>query len=183
MIAGGARLIQLRDKQLDDDALRPIARDCLALCRANGVTFVLNDRVALAAELQPDALHIGQHDLSPAEARAAVGDSVCIGISTHNREQFHAALSEPVDYIALGPVFGTTTKENPDPAVGLDMVREAAALLSGDARPLVLIGGITRANLPVLRATAPRALVAIIGAVLQDGAIEQNVRELSIQIR
>lgn len=183
MIAGGARVVQLREKRLDDDSLRPIAVECLALCRAHGVVMVLNDRVALAAELQPDALHIGQEDVSPAEARAAVGAGVRIGVSTHNLEQFRNAVAEPVDYIALGPVFGTTTKENPDPAVGLDVVREAVALLGNDPRPLVLIGGITRANIAAVRSAAPKACIAIIGAVLQDDLVEKNVRELSMLLR
>ena len=104
--------------------------------------FVVNDRADLAA-LMGAALHLGQDDLPPAAARRVTGPKTLIGFSTHNEGQLRAAQSEPVDYLALGPIFGTVSKHNPDPLVGLDKLRRLRPLT---ARPLVAIGGITRGN-------------------------------------
>lgn len=174
---GGARLIQLRAKDLGDAGFSIVATRCLAICREAGATLVINDRARIAAEIGAPALHLGQGDLSPADARRIVGEAQLIGISTHTREQFRAALSQPVDYIALGPVFGTSTKENPDPPPGADLVAEAAQRLENDARPLVLIGGITRENLPRLQRIAPRAIFAVISDVLRAPDIATRVTE------
>lgn len=178
MIEGGARLIQLRDKKTPTAELRRSAEACLALCREAGVLFILNDRVELAAEIGAPGVHIGQGDLAPAAARTTLGDDAVLGLSTHNREQFLRALDEPVDYIAVGPVFGTTTKVNPDPATGLELVEYASRLLEGDHRPLVLIGGITAAHVPGLQLVAPRALLAVVGAIVRGGdSITRSVRD------
>lgn len=176
MLAGGARLIQFRDKSLGDGAFRLAAEKCLALCRwANGL-LIVNDRIDIAASIGAHGVHIGQGDIPPAQARLRLGEDAIIGLSTHTREQFERALSEPVDYIAIGPVFGTTTKENPDPPPGMDLIRDAALRLSDDHRPLVLIGGITRANVASLREVAPRAFLASIGDILRGDQIADNVR-------
>jgi thiamine-phosphate pyrophosphorylase len=114
--------------------------------------------------------------MAPTEARTALGDEAVIGVSTHNLTQLRAALEAPVDYIALGPVFGTSTKQNPEPTVGLAVVEQAVRALEGDYRPLVLIGGITMERLPELRRIAPRAFYAVIGDVLRSPSIEARVR-------
>jgi thiamine-phosphate pyrophosphorylase len=177
MIAGGARLVQLRHKQASDGEFRRLAKECRERCHAGGATFIVNDRAAIAAEVDADGLHLGQGDLSPTEARRLLGEEKVIGLSTHNREQFRAALDEPVDYIAVGPVFATSTKRNADPAVGLELVEEAALELDGDHRPLVLIGGITLENLWMIRAVTTTAFVASIGGVLRAPSITERVRE------
>ncbi|MEO8377813.1 MAG: thiamine phosphate synthase, partial [Candidatus Sumerlaeota bacterium] len=107
MIAGGARIVQLRDKEMTDADFDITARDCQKLCRAAGAIFVVNDRAEIAAAISADGLHLGQDDFSPIAARRIVGNEMVVGTSTHNREQFLRALQEPVDYIAVGPVFGT----------------------------------------------------------------------------
>jgi thiamine-phosphate pyrophosphorylase len=138
----GARLIQLRAKGAADRALLDMARAALAAAHASGARLVLNDRADVARIVGADGLHLGQEDLTPAEARAIVGPSMLIGVSTHGVAQLEAAAA-PADYVAIGPVFATRTKDDPDPVVGLAMVRRARAVVS---RPLVAIGGITRAN-------------------------------------
>ncbi|HMX61818.1 MAG TPA: thiamine phosphate synthase [Candidatus Sumerlaeota bacterium] len=183
MIEGGARIIQLRDKAIDDEGFAQIATKCQALCRAAGVSFVVNDRIEVARAISADVLHLGQDDLPPAEARKIIGEEMLLGISTHNFDQFVRALREPVDYIALGPVFGTTTKQRPDPPPGMDAVREAATIMRDDRRPLVLIGGVTLENLEALQVIAPNAIIAVIGAIVgSPHSIAERVKEFRRRI-
>lgn len=139
----GARLLQLRAKTEGDRRRLALARETLAAARASGALLVVNDRADLARIVGADGLHVGQDDLPAAAARALVGPGVLLGLSTHGLAQLQAAAAEPVDYVAIGPVFPTRTKENPDPVVGLEMVRRARALTS---LPLIAIGGITADN-------------------------------------
>lgn len=183
MIAGGARIIQLRDKTIDDATFLTLATRALALCNAANAILVINDRPHVAAQSAAHALHLGQDDISPRHARRIINQTTWIGISIHNREQLQRAIDEPVDYIALGPVFGTQTKQNPDPPIGLELVRHAADLLHQDPRPLVLIGGITLQNLQSVRDAAPLAIIASIGAILAPGvSIQQRVRQFRQRI-
>ena len=140
MLAGGARLIQLRDKDASARELLDAARTCLPLTQAAGARLIINDRVDVALTSGADGVHLGQEDLSVEEARDILGEDKIIGVSTHSLEQFKAALETSANYIAVGPVFQTKTKENADPVVGLELVRQAKALAD---RPLVAIGGIT----------------------------------------
>jgi thiamine-phosphate pyrophosphorylase len=166
LLEGGAKILQFRHKGfLSRDAfvwLEQIAE----LARSARATLVVNDRVDLARLIEGAALHLGQDDLLPSIARRVVGPDAMVGYSTHNEAQLRAACDEPADYLALGPIFGTATKENPDPAVGLDELRRLRPLSN---RPLVAIGGITRANAPqVLEAGADS--VAVIGDLFpEDG--------------
>jgi thiamine-phosphate diphosphorylase len=140
LLAGDAQLIQLRDKEAGSRELLDAARASLQLTRVAGAKLIINDRVDVAIAADADGVHLGQDDLSVEQARELLGSDKIIGLSTHSLEQFKAALTTSADYIAVGPVYATTTKENPDPVVGLDLVREAAAIRD---RPLVAIGGIT----------------------------------------
>lgn len=140
MLAGGARLIQLRDKDASARELLDAARTCLPITQAAGARLIINDRVDVALTSGADGVHLGQEDLSVEEARDILGEDKIIGVSTHSLEQFKAALETSANYIAVGPVFQTKTKENADPVVGLELVRQAKALAD---RPLVAIGGIT----------------------------------------
>ena len=124
-LAGGVDVLQLRMKDASDDEIVAAAQVCRRACDRHGALFVLNDRPDLAEACGADGVHVGQEDLAPAEARAVVGEGL-VGLSTHSREQVEAAASEPVDYIAVGPVFATPTKPG-RPAVGLELVRFAAA--------------------------------------------------------
>src|SRR6266700_3005826 len=116
--------------------------DTHALC-AFTVELIMNDRADLCLAAGFDGVHIGQDDLSPQGARKVIGESLAVGVSTHNPEQTRIADNSFADYVAIGPVFVTSAKANPDPVVGLDGVRAARALTR---KPLVAIGGITRAN-------------------------------------
>lgn len=142
MIEGGAHILQFRHKEAFHRTVVEEAERIAALCAAAGVLFVMNDRVDLA-RLFGCALHLGQDDLPPRMARKVVGDDLPIGYSTHHLKQLREAAAEPVDYLAIGPVFGTLSKQNPDPMVGLEALRE---IVSASPVPLVAIGGITIEN-------------------------------------
>ena len=177
LIAGGARLIQLREKHAPAGDFYDAAVACIEYAHARDVRIIINDRVDIAVAAHADGVHLGQDDLAPNEARRLTGGEALIGFSTHTIEQAQAAIAHAVDYIAIGPIFGTTTKTNPDPVVGLDglaAVRNAV----GDF-PLVAIGGITRYNArSVLDAGAD--CVAVISDLLSDPArIESVMRELN----
>ena len=173
ILGAGASILQFRHKTFYSREAHAWLKQIAELCRASGATLVVNDRADLAL-LFDAALHLGQEDLPPAAARRVTGTRIPIGFSTHNEAQLHAAASEPIDYLAIGPLFGTASKENPDPVVGLDELRRLRPLAT---KPLVAIGGITRANArQVLDAGADS--VAVIGDLLpENGNIEERVRE------
>jgi thiamine-phosphate pyrophosphorylase len=173
--AGGATLVQLRDKHLSPREFYDEAARALRLARERGVRLIINDRVDIALALRADGVHLGQDDLQPEAARRLLGEEAIIGFSTHNLEQAREAARLRVDYIAIGPIFNTSSKENPDPPVGLDnlsCVRQAVGSI-----PLVAIGGITRENaLAVLDRGADS--VAVIGALLAPPeGIEERTRQ------
>ncbi len=158
ILDAGAEILQFRYKGFFGRETMADLEKIVDLCRQAGALLVVNDRADLAA-LTGAALHLGQGDLPPTDARRITGTGRKIGYSTHNEQQLRAAASEPVDYLALGPIFGTSTKENPDPVVGVDELRRLRALTD---RPLAAIGGITRANArSVIQAGADS--VAVIG--------------------
>jgi thiamine-phosphate pyrophosphorylase len=156
-LRGGADLIQLRDKTLDDDGLIAAARVFRAAADEHGALFILNDRPDLVEACAADGVHVGQDDDTPAEARAAVGPERIVGRSTHAPFQADAADADPdVDYLAVGPVHATPTKPG-RPATGLDYVRWAAANV---AKPWFAIGGIDVVTIAaVLEAGATRVVV------------------------
>lgn len=164
ILEGGSRILQFRHKGfLSREAFAWLER-IAELAQAANATLVINDRADLA-RLFSAALHLGQDDLLPSIARRVTGPDAIVGYSTHNEAQLRAALTEPVDYLALGPIFGTATKEDPDPTVGLAELRRLRPLRD---RPLVAIGGITRANArQVLEAGADA--VAVIGDLFPEG--------------
>ena len=158
ILDAGAKILQFRHKGFfSREAVEDIERIAV-LCRDAGALFVVNDRVDVA-RVAGAAVHLGQEDLTPTLARRVAGDEMAIGYSTHNEAQLRAAAGEPADYLALGPIFETVSKRNPDPVVGLERLRLWRSLTP---RPLVAIGGITRANASrVLEAGADS--VAVIG--------------------
>jgi thiamine-phosphate pyrophosphorylase len=175
----GARLIQLRVKGLSDRRWLAMAGAALAAARASGAYLVVNDRADIARIAGADGLHVGQDDLAGTDARTVVGPGVLLGVSTHNLDQLAAAATAAVDYLAIGPVFPTRTKDNPDPVVGLEMVRRARAATT---RPLVAIGGITRANArSVVEAGADG--VAVISDLLDAPDLARAFTELAAAIR
>jgi thiamine-phosphate pyrophosphorylase len=160
----GCTLVQYRAKRLAPRELLAQARELRRLLPA--ITLIMNDRADLCLAAGFDGVHLGQDDLSPEGARLVLGANGLIGLSTHNPAQLAEALTKPVNYLAIGPVFATASKQNPDPMVGVAGVSEARRLRddSGLALPLVAIGGITRANAEaVLKAGADA--VAVIGDI------------------
>jgi thiamine-phosphate pyrophosphorylase len=157
--SSGARIIQLREKELDGRAFYGEAAAAMGSAREQGVRLIVNDRVDIAHALKADGVHLGQDDLPPSAARQILGNAAIIGVSTHNLEQVKVAADMPVDYVALGPVFQTTTKQSSNTPVGPDAVSKARDLL-GDI-PLVVIGGITEANGRQLLVAGSTALAII----------------------
>ena len=143
LFEGGARLVQVRNKNASArDALEQVER-ILALAPPDALVLV-NDRVDIALISGAAGVHLGQTDVPPKAARDILGPNRIIGISTHNLQQAIDADGQPVDYVALGPIFATTTKSNPDPVVGVELLRAASQILQ---RPIVAIGGITIRNI------------------------------------
>ena len=141
---GGARLLQLRAKDLPSGAFLDLSDALVGLAGEYEASIIVNDRVDVARLSGAAGVHVGQEDLSPAAARAQLGPAAIIGFSTHTVAQVEGALTEPISYIAVGPVFGTATKETGYSAVGLDLV-SAAARLAGPV-PIVAIGGVKLEN-------------------------------------
>jgi thiamine-phosphate pyrophosphorylase len=172
MLAGGARILQFRHKGHYSRQVFCDAEQVAELCRRAGALFVIDDRADIAILLDA-GVHVGQDDLPPQDARRLIGPDRLLGFSTHNEAQLRAAASEPVDYVAFGPVFGTMSKEKPDPVVGVEELRKLRTI---EARPLVAIGGITRENaLAVLDAGADS--VAVIGDLLPAECNFESIRE------
>ncbi|MCZ2080368.1 MAG: thiamine phosphate synthase [Bryobacterales bacterium] len=182
LLDSGSRLVQFRVKgHIGRTEFAEF--ECAAeLCARAEAALIVNDRADLAMLLRA-GVHVGQDDLPPKDVRRLVGEKRLLGLSTHNEEQFRAGIAEPVDYLAFGPIFATTTKENPDPVVGLGMLRMLRGLTT---KPLVAIGGITRANAAsVLEAGADS--VAVIGdlypAVFTLGEFRKRVNEWQQLVR
>jgi thiamine-phosphate pyrophosphorylase len=140
-------------------------------CRQAGVIFVVDDRADIALALDA-ALHVGQDDLEPARARALIGPDRKLGFSTHNEAQLRASETEPCDYVALGPVFATASKANPDRVLGVAELKRLRPLAS---RPLVAIGGITRATAPEAIAAGADS-VAVIADLLPEHCTRASIR-------
>jgi thiamine-phosphate pyrophosphorylase len=164
LLAAGVEILQIRHKSPFTRAVFAQVREAARLVRQSGTALIINDRADVALILDA-GLHVGQDDLPPRDARAVIGTARMLGFSTHNPEQVRASKDEPADYIAFGPVFPTASKRNPDPCVGLDQLRAIRTLVD---RPLVAIGGITRA-----RATAVLDAGADSLAVISDLFPEQ----------
>ena len=169
----GVRLLQYRDKTGDDRTILKHAEMLVELFEGTGAKLIMNDRADLMMLARWDGVHLGQEDLSPEDARIVIGDGRLIGVSTHTDEQVRVAEATRADYVAIGPVFATGTKANAAPVVGLEGVRRARALTT---KPLVAIGGITRANArSVIEAGADS--VAVIGGLFGDGEPVERVVE------
>ena len=172
VLEGGAGILQIRHKGHWSRGIFESSRQVARLCREGGVQFIVNDRADFALLLDA-GLHIGQDDLQPRDARKVTGPDTVIGFSSHNAAQLTAAGGEPVDYIALGPIFATSTKRNPDPVVGVGELRRCRGLID---KPLVAIGGITCENAQeVWKAGADS--VAIVGALLPPVSGARFLRE------
>jgi len=164
VVDGGARVLQVRIKPRGGPPapaaeLVRIAAMARRVCDEAGAALIVNDRVDVALAARADGVHLGQTDLPLADARALAGGALWIGVSTHDLAQVRAALAGGADYLAYGPVFPTTTKENPDPVQGIGRLREAV-LLAGRT-PVVAIGGITPARAAQVYGAGAAAVCAI----------------------
>uniref|UniRef100_Q01WR4 Thiamine-phosphate synthase n=1 Tax=Solibacter usitatus (strain Ellin6076) TaxID=234267 RepID=Q01WR4_SOLUE len=169
---GGAAILQIRHKSHWSRTFFESARTVARLCREAGTPLIVNDRADFAMLLEA-GLHIGQADLSPRDARRLIGPDAALGFSSHNVNQLCAAGGEPVDYVALGPIFITASKQNPDPVTGIGELRRCRPLIE---KPLVAIGGITQENaLQVLEAGADS--LAVIAGLLPENATAHSLRE------
>jgi thiamine-phosphate pyrophosphorylase len=177
VIDGGARLLQLRAKDVPTGALVDLARAVKALTDAAGAALIINDRADVAKLVEAAGVHLGQEDLPPAAAREILGPDKVIGVSTHDVKQAAAAAEAGVaDYLGFGPIFPTTSKRNPDPLQGLDGLRRVRAALRRPM-PIVAIGGITAATMSDVLAAGADA-VAMIGEVVRAPDVCGRVREL-----
>lgn len=175
-VKGGARFLQLRAKARSGAEFFDLARRVCEIAHAAQAIVVINDRADVARLSGADGVHVGQDDLSVAAARAIVGPDAIVGLSTHTEGQLDAAVAQPVSYVAVGPVFGTATKETGYAAVGLDRVRDAAAKLRlrATATSVVAIGGVTLENAADAIAAGATS-VAVISDLLATGDPEARV--------
>lgn len=163
ILEAGAKILQFRHKGFFSRQVFEDAGRIAEMCRSAGALFIVNDRADIA-KLLDAGLHLGQDDLAPSDARKSLPAPGIIGFSTHNERQLRAGDMEPVDYLAVGPIFATSSKMNPDPMVGLERLRALRPLTN---KPLVAIGGITRELAPLIFQAGADS-VAIIGDLLTN---------------
>jgi thiamine-phosphate pyrophosphorylase len=184
-MAGGAGMVELRDREQPRNVIERSGRTFRRLADTYGALFIVNDDPYLAVELRADGVHVGQDDMPPTEARKILGPNAIVGLSTHSREQIEAASQQPVDYISVGPIWETPTKEG-RPATGLELIKTAAEIAG---RPWFAIGGIDPSNIEdvveagaaricVVRAIRdaddPRAVAATLFAAVDPAAREER---------
>ena len=168
---GGAGILQFRHKAQWTRAVFDEAARIGAWCRERGALFVVNDRADMAMLLAA-GVHVGQDDLWPGDARRLLGGQALVGYSTHNPAQIDSAAAEPVDYVALGPIFATASKQNPDPIMGVEALQKCRTQC---LRPLVAIGGITRATARAVF-DAGADSIAVISDLLPEDCTSASLR-------
>jgi thiamine-phosphate pyrophosphorylase len=176
LIAGGATLIQLRDKHASPSEFYEAAKAAISIARHHNAKILINDRVDIALALKADGVHLGQDDLPPEKAREILGADAIIGFSTHTLEQVKSALTLPIDYIAFGPVFPTITKEDPDAVVGLDQLKLIRSLIKN--KPLVAIGGIDETNVKSVLSSGADSAAVISAVLVRPHSIENKTTQL-----
>jgi thiamine-phosphate pyrophosphorylase len=181
-LAGGARFLQVRAKQASGREYLALCSEVIALASDHDAIVIVNDRADIARLCGASGVHVGQEDVPPVAVRVVIGNTLLLGLSTHTAEQVRHALSQPIDYFAVGPVFRTSTKATGHTAVGVEFVQQAsaaamaAAAKAGDSPlPVVAIGGITLDRARVL-VDAGAAAVAVISDLLTTGDPESRVR-------
>jgi thiamine-phosphate pyrophosphorylase len=179
-LEGGVRLVQYRDKELKEADFLREAREALALCRAHGAILLVNDRVEAAKDIGADGVHLGQDDMDAGDARAMLGPDAIIGLSTHNRKEVLEARDKPLDYINIGPMFPTATKDHSRyGALGPDQVLELARL---SPFPFTTMGGIKHGHLRDLFSRGVRT-VAMVTEISLAPDPAGRVRDLLAEIR
>ena len=170
LVSGGVTLIQYRNKTGSPREILDQARGLRESLPAT-VRLILNDRADLCLAAGFDGVHVGQDDLSPESVRRLIGPERWLGVSTHNPGQMHAADATAADYIAIGPIFNTSSKANPDPVIGLEGIRSARQLTR---KPLVAIGGITRENCQSVMAAGADSVAVISDLLASPGPAAQD---------
>lgn len=178
LLDGGARIVQYRHKSVYTRRSYDQLEEIASLCRAASAQLIVNDRADFAA-ICDAGLHVGQDDLPPALARRVIGGRM-LGLSTHNESQLRAAAEEPVDYVALGPIFHTGSKQNADPEVGLENLRAWRPLV---AKPLVAIGGITLENVRTVLDAGADCVALIAGLLPESNELGQVKERMETWIR
>lgn len=173
LVAAGVELVQYRAKELTPRAYFANCSNLAEALATANARLIINDRPDIAAMVGAGGVHVGQDDLPPSEARKICGSGRWVGVSTHNLEQVRAAVDAPVDYIALGPIFPTSSKKKPDPVVGTTLIREARKLTQ---KPIVAIGGITLERAPEVYAAGANS-VAVIRDLLHAKDFATRARE------
>lgn len=163
-VKAGVKIIQLRMKHASREDVLSEAREVRRVTAGTGTLFIVNDDPAIASEAGADGVHIGQDDITPSEVRERFTDLRIVGLSTHNLEQVRSSVSQPIDYIGVGPVYATPTKDIPDPTLGLKTMGE---MIAAAAHPAVAIGGIDLTRLPDVRAAGAKNF-AVVRAVCQS---------------
>ncbi|MFY2557079.1 thiamine phosphate synthase [Corallococcus terminator] len=175
MLAGGARVVQLRMKRTPMREALAVARRVASLCRQSGAVCLLNDRVDLALLADADGVHVGDEDLPPEAARALLGPGRLVGVTVRDADGARAAREAGADYVGVGPVFGTTTKQVPAPVLGLEGL---ARVVKGSPLPVVGIGGVGLENVASVSATGAHG-AAVVSDVLLAQDIAERVRLLT----
>ena len=176
--AAGIRFLQYRDKDSSDEVVLERALLLRGIFPAADSCLILNDRVPLVRPAGFDGVHVGQEDLSPANVRSTLGPEILIGVSTHSEEQLRVAADGPADYVAIGPVYATASKQVPDPVVGLEGVRTARAMTT---KPLVAIGGINRTNCAAVIGAGADSVAVISDLVAAPGnSVEEFLSNLAV---
>ncbi|MCP4267352.1 MAG: thiamine phosphate synthase [Candidatus Brocadiaceae bacterium] len=177
VIDSGADAIQLREKTISDSDFLSLAGEIRDITINRGTLFIINDRANVARELNADGVHLGQQDMSVSEARAIIGKEKIIGVSTHNIIQARQALKDGADYIAIGPVYATSTKDY-EPSVGLKVVQDVSREINV---PIFAIGAITLENLDdVVKAGASR--VAVCSVLISSKDISSSTKQLKARL-
>jgi thiamine-phosphate pyrophosphorylase len=174
LIDGGAQIVQLRDKYASPKDFYESAKEALLIARKQNVKILINDRVDIALALRADGVHLGQDDLPPEHARVILGERAIIGFSTHNLEQAVNAARLPINYLAIGPVYATRTKENPEQIIGIEGVKKVREAI-GDF-PLVAIGGINSENFRAVLDAGASSVAIISGLLSDNGKISDKMR-------
>ena len=172
VIDGGADAVQLREKTISDSKFISLAREVRDITTKRGSLLIINDRVHVVRKVNADGIHLGQQDMSALEARNIIGDEKIIGVSTHSITQARQAQKDGADYIAIGPIYPTSTKGH-EPSVGIEIIHEISEAVS---IPIIAIGAITLENLDeVLKAGASR--IAVCSAIIDSKDIYSSTRQ------
>ena len=163
-VKAGVGIVQLRMKHASREEILREAREVRRVTAGTGTLFIVNDDPLIASEVEADGVHVGQDDMAPDEVRSRYPDLRVVGLSTHNPDQVRASVTQPVDYIGVGPVYATPTKDIPDPTLGLETMGK---MIAAAAHPAVAIGGIDAVRLPDVIAAGARNF-AVVRAVCRS---------------